>query len=157
VSFPVNLFSEAYETIAGIKDGDVPLLMDGAHVIVDARLIWREERSEWSINAHAVSPLRRAPSLVKRILFALKPGPEAGEFMEKLVAHTRKIDGITSVQIGFTQPDGRILIAEATSAMTTRFDAESYGYFAKHPACAGVQIEALPPSQPPQRKFGPRA
>ena len=156
VSFPVNLFSEAYETIAGIKDGDVPLLMDGAHVIVDARLIWREERSEWSINAHAVSPLRRAPSLVKRILFALKPGPEASEFMEKLVAHTRKIDGITSVQIGFTQPDGRILIAEATSAMTTRFDAENYGYFAKHPACAGVQIEALPPSQPPQRKFGPR-
>ncbi len=156
VNLPVNLFSEAYESIANIKEGDVPLLMDGAHVIVDARLIWREERSEWSINAHAVSPLRRAPSLIKKILFALQPGPEASEFMEKLVAHTRKVDGGTTVQIGFTQPDGRILVAEAASAMTTRFDPETYAFFAKHPSCAGVQIEAIPPSQPAQRKYGPR-
>lgn len=156
VNLPVNLFSEAYESISAIKEGDVPLLMDGAHVIVDARLIWREERSEWSINAHAVSPLRRAPTLIKKILFALQPGPEASEFMEKLVAHTRKVDGGTTVQIGFTQPDGRILVAEAASAMTTRFDPETYAYFAKHPACAGVQIEAIPPTQPAQRKYGPR-
>ncbi len=157
VTIPVNMFTEAYEAAAQLKDGELPLLMDGSHVIVDARVIWREERSEWSISAHAITPLRRAPGLIKKILFALKPGPEAGDFMEKLVAHTRKVDGSSIVQIGFIQPDGRVLVAEAARTMTTRFEPETYALFAKHPACAGIQVEAIAPSQPPQRKFGPRS
>jgi hypothetical protein len=131
--------------------------MDGAHVIVDARLSYREERSEWSISAHSVQPLRNAPAMIKRILFALRPGPEAGDFMEKLVAHTRRVDGSTLVQVGILQADGRVLIAEAARGMTTRFDPVIYGQLAKHPALAGVQIDPLPPTQPPQRKYGPRA
>jgi hypothetical protein len=77
--------------------------------------------------------------------------------MEKIVAHTRKVDGPTIVQVGFIQPDGRVLVAEAARGMTTRFDPESYGVFGRHPACAGVQIDATAPSQPPQRKYGPRS
>jgi hypothetical protein len=76
--------------------------------------------------------------------------------MEKLVAHTRKVDGPTIVQVGFLQPDGRVLVAEAARGMTTRFDPATYGAFARDPACAGVQIDAAAPAQPPQRKFGPR-
>jgi DNA polymerase-3 subunit alpha len=156
VTIPISMFSEAYEDALNLKEGDLPLLRDGAHVIVDCRLTWRSERNEWSISAHSIQPLSRAPSLIKRILFALKPGPEAGTFMEKLVAHTRKVDGGTGVQIGFIQPDGRVLVAEAGRGMTTRFDPTSYGEFAKHPACVGVQIEAAAPTPPPQRKFGPK-
>ena len=77
--------------------------------------------------------------------------------MEKIVAHTRQVNGSTIVQVGFIQPDGRVLVAEAARGMTTRFDAGSYGVFGRHPACAGIQLEAAAPSQPPQRKFGPRA
>jgi hypothetical protein len=150
------MFSEAYDAFANVKDNELPLLMDGSHIIADARLVYREERSEWSVNVHSVQPLRNAPSLIKKILFALKPGPEAAEFMEKIVAHTRRVDGRSVVQIGFLQPDGRILVAEAATAMSTRFDPTTYAFFAKHPACVGVQIESTPPSQPPQRKFGPR-
>jgi hypothetical protein len=124
--------------------------------MVDARLSYREERGEWSISAHALQPLRGAPSLVKKVLFALKPGPEAGPFMERLVAHTRKVDGPTLVQVGFLQPDGRVLVAEAARGMTTRFDPATYGTFARDPACAGTQVEAGPPSQPAQRRYGPR-
>jgi hypothetical protein len=40
--------------------------------------------------------------------------------------------------------------------MTTRFDPAIYGALAKHPALAGVQIDPLPPTQPPTRKFPPR-
>jgi len=156
ITFGVNMFSEAYDAFANVKDGELPLLMDGSHIIADARLVYREERSEWSVNVHTVQPLRNAPSLIKKILFALKPGPEAAEFMEKIVAHTRRVDGLSVVQIGFLQPDGRILVAEAANAMSTRFNPTTYAFFAKHPACVGVQIEATPPSQPPQRKFGPR-
>jgi hypothetical protein len=49
-----------------------------------------------------------------------------------------------------------VLVAEAARGMTTRFDTETYGAFGRHPACAGVQIEPVAPTQPPQRKFGPR-
>jgi hypothetical protein len=73
--------------------------------------------------------------------------------MEKLVAHTRRIDGRSTVQIGFLQPDGRILVAEAANAMSTRFDPTTYNFFAKHPSCVSVQVEASPPSPPPQRKY----
>ncbi len=156
VSIPVTIFTDAYDAVSVLKDGDLPMLMDGAHVIVDARLSYREERSEWSISAHAVQPLRNAPAMIKRILFALRPGPEAGDFMEKLVAHTRRVDGSTLVQVGILQADGRVLIAEAARGMTTRFDPAIYGALAKHPALAGVQIDPLPPTQPPQRKYGPR-
>jgi len=157
VTIPVMMFSDAYDAAAQLKDGELPLLMDGSHVIVDARLNWRQDRAEWSLSAHAISTLRRAPSLIKKILFALKPGPDAGDFLEKIVAHTRKVDGPTIVQVGFIQPDGRVLVAEAARGMTTRFDTESYGAFGSHPACAGIQIEPVPPTQPPQRKFSPRA
>ena len=157
VTIPVMMFSEAYDAAAQIKDGEFPLLMDGSHVIVDARLNFREERGEWSLSAHAITPLRRAPGLIKKILFALKPGPDAGDFLEKIVAHTRKVDGTTIVQVGFIQPDGRVLVAEAARGMTTRFDTETYGTFGRHPACAGVQIEPIAPTQAPQRKYGPRA
>jgi hypothetical protein len=77
--------------------------------------------------------------------------------MEKLVAHTRRVDGSTLVQVGILQADGRVLIAEAARGMTTRFDPIIYGLLAKHPALAGVQIDPVPPTQPPQRKYGPRS
>ncbi|MEY2751812.1 MAG: hypothetical protein RLZZ550_1783, partial [Verrucomicrobiota bacterium] len=54
------------------------------------------------------------------------------------------------------QPDGRVLVAEAARGMTTRFDPATYGAFARDPACAGVSLDAAAPSQPPQRRFGPR-
>jgi hypothetical protein len=41
--------------------------------------------------------------------------------------------------------------------MTTRFDPRTYGEFVRDQACAGAQIDAAAPAQPPQRKFGPRA
>ena len=53
--------------------------------------------------------------------------------------------------------DGRVLVAEAARGMTTRFDPATYGAFARDPACAGVQIDAAAPAQPPQRKYGPRS
>ena len=45
-----------------------------------------------------------------------------------------------------------LLIAQAH-----QIDTESYGAFGRHPACAGVQIEPVAPTQAPQRKYGPRA
>ena len=153
---PVMMFSEAYEAAAALKEGELPLLMDGSHVIVDARLVFREEREEWMVNAHAIRPLRTAPGLLKKVLFALRPGPEAGDFMERLVNHARRVDGPTIVQVGFVQPDGRVLVAEAARGMTTRFDFDSYGGFGRHPACMGVQVEAQAPSSPAPRKYGPR-
>ena len=81
------MFSEAFEAALTVRDGDQPLLADGAHVMVDARLSYREERGEWNISAHGLQPLRGAPALIRKILFALKPGPEAGPFMELSLIH----------------------------------------------------------------------
>jgi hypothetical protein len=50
-----------------------------------------------------------------------------------------------------------VLVAEAARGMTTRFDPATYGALARDPACAGVQIDAAAPAQPPQRKYGPRS
>ncbi len=146
VAVPVSMFSEAFDAALALRDGDQPLLADGAHVMVDARLSYREERGEWNISAHGLHPLRGAPALIKKILFALKPGPEAGPFMEKLVAHTRKVDGPTIVQVGFLQPDGRVLVAEAARGMTTRFDPATYGALARDPACATRATRRAEPS-----------
>jgi hypothetical protein len=96
-------------------------------------------------------------ALLKKVLFALKPGPEAGDFMERLVSHARRVDGPTIVQVGFVQADGRVLVAEAARGMSTRFDFASYGEFGRHPACLGVQVEAQAPSAPAPRKYGPRS
>ena len=63
----------------------------------------------------------------------------------------------TPIQVGILQADGRVLIAEAARGMTTRFDPVIYGQLAKHPALAGAQIDPLPPTQPPQRKYAPRS
>jgi DNA polymerase-3 subunit alpha len=153
----VLMFTEAYERAAAIKDGDAPLLMDGSMVAVDCRLVYREERGEWSLQAHAIQPLRNCPSLVKRITFVLKPGPEGEAFLAELSAYTRKVDGTVAVSIGLIQPDGRVLVSDAARGMTTRFDPESYATFGKHPGCAGVQVDPVPPSSPPQRKYGNRS
>ena len=37
--------------------------------------------------------------------------------------------------------------------MTTRFEPAIYAAFGKHPACVGVQVEPVPPSSPPQRRY----
>ena len=64
---------------------------------------------------------------ILQLVRSARPGPEAGDFMEKLVAHTRRVDGSTLVQVGILQADGRVLIAEAARGMTTRFDPAIYG------------------------------
>jgi DNA polymerase-3 subunit alpha len=153
---PVLMFTEAYEKAAALRDGEVPLLMDGAMVAVDCRLVYREERGEWSLQAHAVQPLRNCPSLVTRITFVLRPGPESEIFLAELADHTRRVDGPTAVSVGFQQPDGRILVSDAARGMTTRFEPADYARFGRHPACQGVQVDPVPPSAPPQRRYGGR-
>ena len=152
-SLPILMFTEAYERAAALKDGEAPLLMDGAMLAVDCRLVYREERGEWSLQGHAIHPLRNCPALVKRITFVLRPGAEAEAFLAELSSHTRRIDGPVSVSIGFVQADGRVLVSDAARGMTTRFDPAAYAAFGKHPACVGVHVEPVPPSPPPQRKY----
>jgi len=151
---PILMFTEAYEKAAALRDGEVPLLMDGAMLAVDCRLVHREERGEWSLQAHAIQPLRNCPSLAARLTFVLRPGPEAEAFLGELAAHTRRVDGPTGVSVGFQQPDGRILVSDAARGMTTRFEPADYARFGRHPACLGVQVDPVPPSSPPQRRYG---
>jgi hypothetical protein len=57
------MFSEAFDAALALRDGDQPLLADGAHVMVDARLRAhrREERGEWSTSAPMASTRSAAP------------------------------------------------------------------------------------------------
>jgi hypothetical protein len=150
------MFNEAYEKAAVLKDGDAPLLMDGSMVAVDCRLVHREERGEWALQAHALRPLRDCPSLVARATFVLRPGPEAEAFLARLAEVARRVDGPTQVGVAFQQPDGRLLVADAARGMTTRLEPATYAELGRHPACVGVQVEPVPASAPPQRKYGAR-
>jgi hypothetical protein len=156
VTIPIMMFSDAYDAAAQLKDGELPLLMDGSHVIVDARLNWREERGEWSLSAHAISTLRRARASSRRSSSPSSPDRTPGTSSRRSSRTRARSTGLTIVQVGFIQPDGRVLVAEAARGMTTRFDTESYGAFGRHPACAGVQIEPVAADAAPQRKFGPK-
>ncbi len=155
-SVPVLMFTEAYEKAAALREGDAPLLMDGAMVAMDCRLVHREERGEWALQAHSLRPLRDCASLIARATFVLKPGPEAEAFLARLSEVARRIDGPTAVSVAFLQPDGRQLVADAARGMTTLFDPAIYAELGKHPACVGVQIEPVPPSSPPQRRYSAR-
>ena len=155
-TLPILMFTDAYEKAALLKDGETPLLMDGSMVAVDCRLVHREERGEWALQAHAIRPLRDCPSLVARATFVLRPGPEAEGFLARLAEVARRVDGPTQVGVAFQQPDGRLLVADAARGMTTRLDPATYAELGRHPACVGVQVEPVPASAPPARKFGGR-
>jgi DNA polymerase-3 subunit alpha len=155
-SVPVLMFTEADEKAAALREGDAPLLMDGAMVAMDCRLVHREERGEWALQAHSLRPLRDCASLIARATFVLRPGPEAEAFLARLSEVARRIDGPTAVSVAFLQPDGRQLVADAARGMTTLFDPAIYAELGKHPACVGVQIEPVPPSSPPQRRYSAR-
>ncbi|MDR2981260.1 MAG: DNA polymerase III subunit alpha [Puniceicoccales bacterium] len=154
-NYSVNLFPEAYEKV---QSDAVELLQEGRHLIVEAELVYRQERGEWSINAHRISSLeKRIPGLVKSIIFVLHPVPESEDFLETLSAEllSNNIGGGTTLRLGFRQPDGRVLQADIAASLTAHVTPEFFRKFSRHPACAGCIIETAPPAER-ERKWGPK-
>ncbi|MDR0534755.1 MAG: DNA polymerase III subunit alpha [Puniceicoccales bacterium] len=155
-AYTINLFPEAYAAFhQEIHPANArPLLDEGQHLLVDAEISYREDRDEWSLNAHRIAPLaERLPSIVKSVLFVLHPVGEAVDFLEKLRADLDANPGRTAVQIGLLQPDGRILHSTLPAALLARFTPEFYRTFSRHPACASAHPQTIPPVEREHRSW----
>jgi DNA polymerase-3 subunit alpha len=147
-SYSINLFPDAYAEFAAETHNDKLLLDENQHLLVDAELAYRADRGEWSIHAHRIAPLaERVPLLVKSVLFLLHPIGEAEDFLEKLAAALHTSTGQTTVKVGFTQPDGRVLQADLPRVLNAYCTPEFYKTFIRHPACAGAVVDIIPPAE----------
>lgn len=154
-NYSINLFPEAYEEYGHAESDGRPLLDEGRHLLVEAELVFRQDRGEWGINAYRLSALeKRVPGLIKRVLFALHPVAEAEDFLQKLSARLMaEPSGPTALQIGFRQADERVLQADIAGSLGANMTPEFFKEFSQHPACAGTVVETVP-QQERERKWG---
>ncbi len=154
-NYSINLFPEAYEECGHVESEGRLLLDEGRHLLVEAELVFRQDRGEWGVNAYRLSALeKRVPGLVKRVLFVLHPVAAAEDFLQKLSARLMaEPSGPTALQIGFRQADERVLQADIAGSLGANMTPEFFKEFSQHPACAGTVVETVPQPER-ERKWG---
>ena len=157
-NYEINVFPDAYDTVKDARFADGrDLLAEGSQVVVDAEISWRADRDSWSVQAFRMHPLETAlPGLIRSALFVADPIGESVDFFQKLAdhLHSEKGTGRTKIRLGLRQPDGRILKADTASALAGHIAPDFVRDLARHPAFAGLVLEAAPPAEKPAREWG---
>ena len=97
---------------------------------------------EMSLAAHNVFDLETSiPKIIQRINFILYPNNKAAEFIELLRETIDGQYGETRVNISFLV-DEQILEAETAQSLTFSITQTNFKQLRRHPALAGVRIEA---------------
>ncbi|HEY3756676.1 MAG TPA: DNA polymerase III subunit alpha [Opitutaceae bacterium] len=134
-SIPLNMFADAYAEFSGP-------LAENAAVLVAGNIIVGQDGSR--INVKECYPLGGiVTSLIKKVTWLLQPGhPEIPDFLKQLRTHLDRQPGDTKIEFGFLFPDRATAVAEASSALAWKVIPPVFQELRRHPAVAGVQIEA---------------
>ena len=133
-SYEMIMFPDPYA-----KDGH--RLEDGKLALIQG-LIGRRN-GEMSLAAHNVFDLESSiPKLIQRINFILHPNSKAIEFIELLRETIDGQYGETRVNISFLVEE-QILEAQTAQSLTFTISGTNFKQLRRHPALAGVRIEAV--------------
>jgi DNA polymerase-3 subunit alpha len=133
-SYEMIMFPDPYA-----KEGS--RLEDGKLTLIQG-LIGRRN-GEMSLAAHNVFDLESSvPKIIQRINFILYPNSKAADFIELLRATIDGQYGETRVNISFLV-DEQILEAQTAQSLTFSITQTNFKQLRRHPALAGVRIEAV--------------
>jgi DNA polymerase-3 subunit alpha len=133
-SYEMIMFPDPYaKEGARLEDGKLALIQG---------LIGRRN-GEMSLAAHNIFELESSiPKIIKRINFIVHPNGKATEFIELLRATIDDEYGETRVNISFLV-DEQILEAQTAQSLTFTITGTNFKTLRRHPALAGVRIEAV--------------
>jgi DNA polymerase-3 subunit alpha len=145
----LNMFADAYEAYGKHLAENAPLLVQGNVILGNdgAR-----------INVKECYPLEAAvASLVKKITWLVRPAhPELPAFLRLLRTTVNQAPGDTRMEFAFVFDDRTAPVAEASAALTWKITGKSFQELRRHPAVAGVLIEAKHLELRPDRRWGKR-
>jgi DNA polymerase-3 subunit alpha len=145
----LNMFADAYEAYGKHLAENAPLLVQGNVILGNdgAR-----------INVKECYPLAAAvASLVKKITWLVRPAhPELPAFLRLLRTTVNQAPGDTRMEFAFVFDDRTAPVAEASSALTWKVAGKTFQALRRHPAVAGVLIEAKRLELRPDRRWGKR-
>jgi DNA polymerase-3 subunit alpha len=133
-SFEMIMFPDPYA-----KDGH--RLEDGKLALIQG--IIGRRNGEMSLAAHNIFDLETSiPKLIQRINFILYPNEKAIDFIKLLRDTIDDQYGETRVNISFLV-EGQILEAQTAQSLTFTISGTNFKSLRRHPALAGVRIEAV--------------
>lgn len=132
-NYEMIMFPDPYEKNGSrLEDGKLCLI----HGLIGRR------NGEMSLAAHEVFELESSiPKIIQRVNFILHPTEAAADFIELLRETIDGEYGSTRVNLSFLV-DGEIVEAETAQSLTFTINSSNYKKLRKHPALAGVRIEA---------------
>jgi DNA polymerase-3 subunit alpha len=145
-SYEVVMFSEAFERSRS-------RLEDGKLVLLRGQITRRN--GEMSLQGHDLFDLQASiPRLIRRINFILHPNRQTDEFLPLLrevidreyqQSRDGKTGGEHSSEVALSFLVGeQILETNSSKALKIAIDGENYRQLRRHPAVAGIRVEALP-------------
>lgn len=144
--YGVICFSSDYEEYG-------ELIRDGAQVVLDCELRYRERQEEWSLQVSRISPMKeQLPRLLKKVTFVLNPDEDVPAFLEKKLApHIGENSGGTRIALALRMPDGSLVESDLPEHAQTLFPVEKFAALAKDPAVLGYRVETPAPYRRPSR------
>ncbi len=129
------------------------LITDGAQVVLDCELRYRERQEEWSLQVSRISMMtEQLPKLLKKVVFVLNPDEDVPAFLEnRLKPHISANSGGTLVGLALRRPDGGLVECDLPESVHTFFPTEKFAALVKDPAVLGYRVETLPPYRRPPR------
>jgi len=133
-NYEMIMFPDPYEKNgARLEDGKLCLI----HGLIGRR------NGEMSLAAHEIYELESSiPKIIQRINFILQPIEKASDFIDLLRSTIDGEYGPTRVNLSFLV-DGEIVEAQTAQSLTFTINSTNYKKLRKHPALAGVRIEAV--------------
>ena len=128
-------------------------IKDGAQVILDCDLRYRDRQEEWSLQVSRISPMKEQVSrLLKKVVFVVNPEEDVPAFLEnKLMRHIGENSGGTRIAVAQQQPDGSLIEADLPEHVQTFFPVEKFAELLRDPAVIGYRIDASAPYRRPSR------
>lgn len=158
-TFSLETRNDRYSLICFASDYESygEAITDGAHVVIDCELRYRERQEEWSLQVARIMPLReQLPRLLKKITFVLNPDADIPAFIEnKLLAHINENAGGTQIALALRTPDGGLVECDLPEHVHAFFPTEKFAALIKDPAVVGYEVEASAVYKRPPR-FAPR-
>ena len=133
-SYEMVMFPETYAKEGARLVEDKVALVQG--------IVGRRD-GEMSLAAHNVYDLESSiPKIIKRINFILHPNDKAADFIKYLRDTIDEQYGETRINLSFIV-EGQILETQTAQSLTFKISGTNFKELRRHPALAGVRIEAI--------------
>ena len=133
-SYEMVMFPETYAKEGARLVEDKVALIQG--------IVGRRD-GEMSLAAHNVYDLESSiPKIIKRINFILHPNDKAADFIKCLRDTIDEQYGETRINLSFIV-EGQILETQTAQSLTLKISGTNFKELRRHPALAGVRIEAI--------------